>query len=155
MQGETQVVTCELPKRLFRNLNPNSTGQLLEGSDEPLPFLQHLYNIQGLRPDSNSHQGYALTKAVQASHEPLVRFLLEHGALTSHKDSLCIKIAIRQKNLALVKAFMERNDKNAKEVVGGKGMLKLAMKCDAWDIAEYLTLEKGVIPDLQTLLAMR
>jgi hypothetical protein len=151
MQGETQVVTCELPKRLFRNLNP---GRLLKGSDEPLPFLQCLYNMQGLRPDPNSHKGYALTKAVQAGHEPLVRFLLQHGALPSHKDGLCVKIAIRQKNLSLVKMLMERNDKNAEEVVGTKEMLKLAMKCGAWDIAEYLTEEKGVIPDLQTLLAM-
>lgn len=145
----TQAASCGLPKWLFRNLNPSSQGQSLTGSDEPLSFLQYLYNIPGLRPDPNSNEGYALTRAVYARHEPLVRFLLEHGASPSHKDGLCIQIAIRQKNLALFKMLME-----TKEISGSRDMLKLATKCAAWDIVEYLTQEKGVIPDLQTLLAM-
>jgi hypothetical protein len=33
-------------------------------------------------------------------------------------------------------------------------MLKLAVKCNAQDIVEYFTKEKGVVPDMQTLLMM-
>ena len=141
--------SCGLPKWLFRNLNPNSQGQSLTESDESLSLLQYLYNIPGLRPDPNSNEGYALTRAVYARHEPVVRFLLEHGASPSHKDGLCVQIAIRHKNLALFKMLME-----TKEIAGSQDMLKLATKCAAWDIVEYLTQERGVIPDLQTLLAM-
>ena len=144
----TQTASCELPKWLFRNLNPNSQSQSLTESDEPLSSLEYLYDIPGLRPDLNSHGGYALTRAVYAHHEPLVRFLLKHGVSPSHKDGLCFKIAIRQKNLALFKMLMETKE------VAGQDMLKLATKCAAWDITKYLTREMGVIPDLQTLLAM-
>lgn len=33
-------------------------------------------------------------------------------------------------------------------------MLKMAVKCNARDIAEYLAKEKGCVPDMQTLLMM-
>ena len=76
-------------------------------------------------------------------------------------------IAIRQKDLTLVKLLMEREDKsnanrggkNKKRkiedrVAANKEMLRLAVKCNARDIAEYLTQEKGIIPDMQTLLGI-
>ncbi|KAF8632196.1 hypothetical protein AX15_001962 [Amanita polypyramis BW_CC] len=162
-----QVVSCELPKRLFRNLNPKPGNQLWKDNDGPLPFLHYLYNVPGLRPEPNSYEGYALTRAVYARHEPLIRFLLEHGALPSCKEGLCVMVAIRQKNLALVKLLMEREDKSSinggrknkkrkleDRIVAGKEMLRLAVKCNARDIVEYLTQEKGVIPDMQTLLGI-
>ena len=34
-------------------------------------------------------------------------------------------------------------------------MLKLAVKCDAADIIEYLARDKGVVPDMQTLASIR
>jgi len=74
-------------------------------------------------------------------------------------------LAIRQRNLKMVKILVERGDKNVargtekhkkrrlddRVVVNGK-MLKLAVKCGAHEIARYLTEEKGVMPDMQTLL---
>ena len=36
-----------------------------------------------------------------------------------------------------------------------QSMLKLAVKCDAADIIEYLAWDKGVIPDMQTLASIR
>ena len=35
-----------------------------------------------------------------------------------------------------------------------QSMLKLAVECDATDIIEYLTWDKGVIPDMQTLTSI-
>lgn len=75
-------------------------------------------------------------------------------------------MAIRQKDLALVKMLVEREDKaslnkgTAKKrkledrVLLDSRMLKVALKCDAMDIVEYLTQEKGVVPDIQTLKMM-
>ncbi|KAF8626409.1 hypothetical protein AX17_006576 [Amanita inopinata Kibby_2008] len=164
--GGTRPTGCELPRRLFRNLSPKSDNRPWGDNDYPLPFLRSLYNIPGLpRPNPNSHEGYALIKAVHARHEPLARFLLGHGASPGYKEGLCIMIAIRQRDLTLVKMLIERDDKiNGKigrrhkkrrledRVSVSRDMLKLAMKYDARDIAEYLTQEKGVIPDMQALL---
>lgn len=36
-----------------------------------------------------------------------------------------------------------------------QSMLKLAVKCNAGDIIDYLAWEKGVVPDMQTLTRIR
>ncbi|KAK2463451.1 hypothetical protein APHAL10511_004537 [Amanita phalloides] len=161
LRGNASQKDCELPKRLFRVLKSKPRNRPFEKNDEPLPFLEYLYNISGLRPDPNSHEGYALKKAVCACHEPLIQFLLEHDASPRYKNGQCIFLAIRQQNLALVKMLIERDDKNDTKgkrrkledrIVASTQMLKMAVKCNAHDIAEYLTQEKGIIPDMQTLL---
>ncbi|KAJ2921327.1 hypothetical protein H1R20_g15770, partial [Candolleomyces eurysporus] len=159
----------DLPRRLFRNLDkrPKWTD-----NDAPLPYLRHLFDTfkddddVGLRPDANANQGYALTKAVHIRFIPLVRFLLEHGASPEPKDCLAIIVAIRQKNLALVKMLIERQESPSGPSSSKKRrrledrvkpdvkMLKEAVRCKARDITEYLYHEKGVVPDMTTLQMM-
>ncbi|KAG1747056.1 uncharacterized protein EDB91DRAFT_1115992 [Suillus paluster] len=163
----------ELPRRLFRSLTPKSRAKppLWTDQDHPLPFLYYLFTCPKIHPpDVNSHEGYALTKAVQVGFVPLVRFLLDHGASPRCKNSMPILVAIHRKDLSLVRLLVERVD--GKSGSGGqkqKGkrrkledraqvtpeMLKAAVKLDARDIAEYFMKEKGCVPDLQTLLMMR
>ncbi|KAF8556196.1 hypothetical protein OG21DRAFT_692766 [Imleria badia] len=160
----------ELPRRLFRALVRTSTGDWSD-RDPPLPFLRYLYACPHLRPpNANSHDGYALTKAVQVGFIPLVRFLLDHGATPAWKSNLPIISAIHRKDLGLVRMLVERMD-TAKSSPKGKGngkrrkledrvevtpeMLRAAVKCKAQDIVEYLTREKGCISDMRTLLSMR
>ncbi|KAJ7903693.1 hypothetical protein B0H14DRAFT_3421872 [Mycena olivaceomarginata] len=112
-------------------------------------------------PNANSHEGYALTRAVHAEFVPLVRLLLAHGASPAHKRGLAVLVAVRQKKLPLVRMLVERA-----EAGGGRGakkrrledrvevtkeMLKAAVKAKARDIAEYFMQEKGCVPDIQTL----
>ncbi|KAJ7659929.1 hypothetical protein B0H17DRAFT_1163132 [Mycena rosella] len=151
----------ELPKRLFRALGPR-TDREYRASDEPLPLLRYLYASPRIAPpDANSHEGYALTRAVHAEFLPLVRLLLEHGALPQHKRGLAVLVAIRQKKLPLVRMLIERAEpgggkRNKKRRLEDRievtpEMLKAAVKCKARDIAEYFMQEKEVVPDIQTL----
>lgn len=161
----------ELPRRLFRSLAPRSRAKppLWTDQDHPLPFLNYLFTCPNIHPpDVNSHEGYALTKAVQAGFVPLVRFLLDHGASPRHKNSMPILVAIHRKDLSLVRLLVERVDRDpAEQKQKGKRrkledraqvtpeMLKVAVKLNAQDIVEYFTKEKGCVPDMQTLLMIR
>lgn len=70
-------------------------------------------------------------------------------------------VAIRRKDLSLVKMLIEReaelkHGKGKKRRLGDRmhvnnDMLRMAVKCDARDIVQYFTEEKGCIPDLKTL----
>ncbi|KAF8841245.1 hypothetical protein BDN67DRAFT_967441 [Paxillus ammoniavirescens] len=167
----------ELPRRLFRSLvsksstSSKSVTEEWTDRDPPLPFLRYLYSCPYLHPpNANSHDGYALTKAVQVGFIPLVRFLLDHGATPDWKNNLPVLIAIHRKDLGLVRMLVERIDtpkssqdskpkgkrrKLEDRVVVTPEMLRAAVKYRAQDIVEYLTREKGCIPDMQTLLLMR
>ncbi|KAG6374314.1 hypothetical protein JVT61DRAFT_4337 [Boletus reticuloceps] len=165
----------ELPRRLFRALAApqlTSESELIgawSDRDPPLPLLRYLYACPHMCPPNvNSHDGYALTKAVQVRFIPLVRFLLDHGATPTCKSNLPIIIAIHRKDLGLVRMLVERMDTGTSKGKGDRKrrkledrvvvtpqMLKAAVKCRAQDIVEYLTREKGCIPDMQTLLLMR
>jgi len=141
----------------------------------------HIYRKGDSFPplDPNCYQGYALTKAVHARHIPLIQYLLDLGASPIMKDAIAVKVAIKQKNLKIVKMLVEREDRDgplasdspssAKEVQKkqkGKrrrledrvevdqSMLRLAVKCNARDIIDYLAWEKGVVPDMQTLMRL-
>ncbi|KAJ7104278.1 hypothetical protein B0H15DRAFT_960329 [Mycena belliarum] len=156
---------AELPKRLFRALGPRTDREYRAG-DAPLPLLRYLYAAPRLThapPDADSHAGYALTRAVHAEHVPLVRLLLDHGASPAHKRGLAVLVAIRRKQLSLVRMLIERTDAEPGAGKGGKKrrledrvevtpeMLKTAVKAKARDIAEYFMEEKGCVPDMQTL----
>ncbi|KAL1744114.1 hypothetical protein HDZ31DRAFT_39401 [Schizophyllum fasciatum] len=150
----------ELPKRLFRALHPSK--RLWTDRHHPLPFLRHMIKHLPVPPDCNAHQGYALTRAVHAQFIPLVVFLLDRGASPKHKDGIAVNVAIRQKNLALVKLLLERGGNARKgkrqrmedRMQVTKEMLRVAVKSDARDIVDYLTREKGCVPDMQTLMMM-
>ncbi|KAF8207590.1 hypothetical protein K438DRAFT_2013463 [Mycena galopus ATCC 62051] len=156
----TQVAP-ELPRRLFRALGPR-TDRAYSDDDAPLPLLRYLYTSARIKPPNpNSHEGYALTRAVHAEFVPLIRLLLENGASPAHKRGLAVLVAVRQKKLSLVRMLIERA-----ELDGGRGakkrrledrmevtkeMLKAAVKANARDIAQYFMEEKGCVPDMQTL----
>ncbi|KAL4066734.1 hypothetical protein V8B97DRAFT_1948655 [Scleroderma yunnanense] len=183
---EAELWKCqvpELPRRLFRSLSAPSVSNFIsapgraKGSpqwterDHPLPFLRYLYSCPHILPPAvNSHDGYALTKAVQSGFIPLVRFLLHQGATPDWKNNLAVSIAIHRKDLRLVKMLVERVE--TRQLPEGKRtqgkrrrledrlvvtpeMLRAAVKCKAQDIVEYFTKEKGCIPDMQTLLMMQ
>jgi len=130
--------------------------------EDPLPYLKYLYEIPGIPPpDSNSHDGYPLTRAVHAGFVPLVSFLLTHGADPRRKKGLAIMVAIRRKDLSLLKILIEQPKGTGKRrkledrIQVTPEMLRVAVKCDARDIVEYLVVEKECIPDMQTLLMMQ
>jgi hypothetical protein len=103
-----EPVKWEVPRRLFHNLVLPSAIRTWRDTDPPLPFLRYLFNLEGLQPDVNANSGYALTKAVHAQFLPLIQFLLDHGASPETKDGLAVVVAIRQRNLKLVKMLIER-----------------------------------------------
>lgn len=162
----------QLPRRLFRSLvlrDPSKGEVPWSETDHPLPFLVQLYAITALpRPEANGHEGYALTRAVHARFTPLIRFLLANGADPGVKNGLAVMVAIRRKDLAVVKMLVERVDESSNEkgkgevrkakrrrlrdrVVVTNEMLRMAVKCDARDIVQYFREEKGLVPDLKTL----
>ena len=97
----------ELPRRLFRTLQSRSTNPWTS-QDSPLPFLRYLYNNSRISaPDPSSHDGYALTKAVSVGFMPLVRFLLDKGASPGRKGGMAVHVAIRRRDLSLVKMLIE------------------------------------------------
>jgi len=162
---------CELPRRIFRQLR-QTPGSEWSFSDYPIPLLQFLYNTRDIPvPDTNSHHGYALTKAVQARFIPLIQFLLAQGASPSFKNDLAVMVAIRHKDLSLVKMLIERRDDVSMHSPGSRTtkakkrrleervavnppMLKAAVRCGAKDIVKYLVQDKGVVPDMETLQIM-
>lgn len=156
---------CELPRRIFRQLS-QTKGSKWSSSDYPIPLLEFLYNTQGIPvPDINSHHGYALTKATQARFVPLIQFLLAQGASPSYKNDLAVMIAIRHKDISLVKMLIERREDGSRITKAKKrrledrvevkpAMLKAAVRCGAKDIVKYLVQDKGVVPDMETLQIM-
>jgi hypothetical protein len=104
---------------------------------------------------------------VLAGAVPLVRFLLDHGASPRRKDAIAVRFAIKRRDLALVRMLVEpldvplggrRSGKRRKlvdRVPVNSEMLRLAVRCGARDIAEYLMNEKGCAPDLRTLSLLR
>ncbi|KAI0052280.1 hypothetical protein FA95DRAFT_1601946 [Auriscalpium vulgare] len=160
----------ELPRRLFRHLAPRAPGGgEWKARHAPLPFLQQLYaDPRVAPPDPDAHDGYALTRAVHAGSRPLVRFLLARGASPRRKNGIAVLVAIRRRELGMVKLLVEPEA----GVGGGDGgervgkgkrrrvmdrvevtpeMLRTAVKCGARDIAEWLMREKGCVPDMKTL----
>jgi hypothetical protein len=154
----------ELPRRLFRQLSTSGS--------EALPHLHFLYTssapqLSRRRPDIDSHDGYPLARAVSAGAVPLVRFLLDHGASPRRRGALAVRMAIKRRDLSLVRLLVEPPDAPPDERRTGKRrkladrvkvtseMLRLAVMCGAQDIAEYLMNEKGCVPDLRTLSLLR
>ena len=160
-RGPSRPRPPDLPRRLFR--------QLSASGDEVLPLLRYLYRSGSTwpYPDADSHDGYALVRAVYVGAVPLVRFLLDHGASPRLGKALSVKLAIKRRDLALVRLLVEPPDVCPEERRAGKRrkladrvqvdseMLKAAVARGAQDIAEYLMNEKGCVPDLETLFLLR
>ncbi|KAF9496824.1 hypothetical protein BDN71DRAFT_1445779 [Pleurotus eryngii] len=117
-----QTYRPKLPKQLFYSLHPpaSRSAPRWEERDHPLPFLRYLYSSSSFpAPDPDSHDGYALTKAVHARFTPLVEFLLEQGASPRCKNGLAVYVAIRMNNIAMVKMLVERDGRQGIESVDG------------------------------------
>jgi ankyrin repeat protein len=98
----------DLPRRLFKDISPRTPSQPpWHRNDEPLPFLHYLF--RHTRPSVNANDGYALTRAVYAGHDPLIRYLLEHGADPECKGGMAVLIAIRRKDKHTVRMLIERD----------------------------------------------
>lgn len=104
---EWECAFIDLPRRLFRTLEPRPVWH---DTDEPLPLLRFLYDHPRIpAPNANAHDGYALTRAVFALFVPLVKFLLDHEADPAKKNALAVTVAIRRKDVALVRMLIERD----------------------------------------------
>nr|GAT60845.1 predicted protein [Mycena chlorophos] len=165
----TRTRSTELPRRLFRNLAPRTSSEpAYTETDAPFPLLRFLFTDERIANlDADSHAGYGLARAVHAEFMPLVRLLLAKGASPANKKGLAVMIAVRKKNLALVKLLVEREEmddlgrprtgtsakrrKLEDRVEVAAEMLKVAVKAKARDISDYFMHEKGVVPDMQTL----
>lgn len=174
-----------LPRRLFKSLIPRSDGSEYSEDDAPLPLLRRVFSVflsyrLYFRPDVNENDGYALIRALHASHIPLIRFLLANGADPTCKSSLAVRIAIRKRDLNLLMMLIERDaddeppdDGSCSRIADGRkrktsakrrrvsdrvdvttAMLREAVEVDARDIVEYL-IDKGARPDMQTLQRMQ
>ena len=153
----------KLPKRLFRSLSPsNRTGGIDAGVHA---FVEYLFQLHP-GPDPNSHDGYALVRAVQARNIPIIRLLLAHGADPGRRDSLAIFLAIQSKKLSLVKLLVERDERLKSSGPGKRRkledrvkvtatMLRVAVKKRATDIIEWFMQEKSCVPDMRTLMSLR
>lgn len=158
--------TTEIPRHLFQHLlrlqRPSSEWS---DADHPLPYLRHLHKkVPHL--NLNSHGGYALAMAVHGGFVQLIQYLLAFGADPRRKDGLSVLIAVRKKNLHLVRLLVEPG--YGGKVNGAKKrkiadriscerypeLLKAAVKCDARHIVNYLR-QKGCVPDMKTLGLMR
>ncbi len=145
----TSIVVVRLPRWLFRRLGPSG--------EEALPLLRYLYERRDLSicPIPDSHHGFPLASAVKAGAMPLVRFLLEQGASPCSKDALAVRLAVKRRNLDLVRLLIDSSKGSSREVEVDSNMLKLAVKLGARDIAEYLMNEEGCVPDLETISLLR
>ncbi|KAL5504399.1 hypothetical protein ACEPAH_8474 [Sanghuangporus vaninii] len=112
-----------LPKRLFKSLGPRPSSSPYSPTSAPLPFLYYLYNnsqIHPRAPDPNAHDGYALCRAVHAGFMDLVMFLLRQGAKPGLKDALAVRIAVKKRDLGLVRTLIERDAEDEFEAVSSE-----------------------------------
>ncbi|KAH8822913.1 hypothetical protein DL96DRAFT_324487 [Flagelloscypha sp. PMI_526] len=152
------ILRPELPRRLFRTLSPKKTWK---SRHRPLPFLRHLYKDPHILPDTNAYDGYALVKATVSGFTDLVEFLLDNGASPKMKDNLAALVAIRAKNLQMLKLLVEpkrdplRRGKRKKmddRMELTPAMAHAAAKSGANDILNWMVQEKGCKLEMRTLL---
>lgn len=153
----------KLPRRLFRSL---SSSQEAEGINADVhAFVEYLFQLRP-GPDPNSHDGYALVRAVQARDVPFIRLLLAHGADPERRDNLAVMLAIQSKELSIVKLLVERDERPKASSPGKRRklkdrvavtttMLRVAVKKQATDIVEWLMQDKSCVPDMWTLMSLR
>ena len=143
-----------LPRRLFRSLLP-ANGQEWSDQDYPLPFLRNIYGTPNLPTiNANAYDGYALTKAVYAQFTPLVKFLLDKGALPECKDGIAVKIAVRLKDLDMFKMLIvgwPRQGLSSRDrEIAESMMMELAILSGASNVVEFYR-GKGIVPNIVAL----
>jgi len=132
----------ELPRRIFRNLTSTS----------PIPHLL-IYLFETYKPNANSFDGYALSRAVLAKNLGVIKYLLGQGADPEKKEGMAIQIAVKLGDLRIVRMLVEHQ--NLGDTVGGKqdrvgmGMdipskwVETAVRSGSDEIVSYFVHEKG------------
>jgi len=165
-----------LPNRLGHHLRSASSTSSSSSSDstttwtvddEPLPFLRYLSECPDIPPFELN--GFILANALKAKFIPLVEFILDRETSTNSHHRLALQLAVRQKDLGLLKLLVEgggrgigRDPKTMRSRRIEKKrttvrlpldaeLLNLAIHVGAYDIASYLHKEKKVVPNLQTI----
>jgi hypothetical protein len=131
----------ELPRRIFRNLVSTS----------PIPPLL-IYLFETYKPNPNSFDGYALSRAVLAKNLGVLKYLLSQGADPGKKEGMAIQIAVKLGDLRIVRMLVEHQ--NLGVPVGGKqdrvGMdipskwVETAVRSGSDEIVSYFVHEKGL-----------
>ncbi|KAF8340751.1 uncharacterized protein EI90DRAFT_3036735 [Cantharellus anzutake] len=166
------VIWIKLPRRLFRYRPNASPSTSIHNNNEDaitnvLDELARHHNIY--KPNINSHKGYPLIMACHRRSIPLVTLLLSYGADPGSQGSLAVKIAIRQRNLELVKLLVERRAPSVIEARESQPcctrtekprlqdrvritpeLVTEAIRACATDIAEYFAM-KGTAPSFNAL----
>lgn len=158
----------DVPKHVFKTLllEKKNTSEWT-ANDSPLPYLRHLVSKTPQIPpiNVNAHSGFALVMAVHSGFLQLIRYLLDLGADPRKKDAMAVIVAIRKKDLKLVRMLVEptygtktsskrRRIPDRVDCSQFPDLLKVAVKRDARDIVVYLR-GKGSVPDLETIWSMQ
>ncbi|KAI0750129.1 hypothetical protein C8Q80DRAFT_1101312 [Daedaleopsis nitida] len=111
----------------------------------------------------------AVTVAIRRKSLPLVRMLIERDGPQAYVEKAAAQTGSKKRKRlsagdshkgACASSDDSGPSRGAKRrklgdrVVVTQDMLKTAVKCDARDIVEYFTKEKGCVPDMQTVLMM-
>lgn len=111
--------------------------------------------------DPGHTDGLAVSVAVKRKDLKCVRMLIERnevvdGAGTEAEPGFELRLGMRgekgRKRRKSSGSYKKRKLEDRVEV--NAEMLRLAVKCDAWDIVDYFMKEKGCVPDIQTLALM-
>jgi len=134
------LTVSELPRRIFRNLT----------SASPIPPLL-IYLFETYKPNANSFDGYALSRAVLAKNLGVIKYLLSKGADPGKKEGMAIQIAVKLGDLSIVRMLVEHQ--NLGLPVAGKqdrvGMdipskwVETAVRSGSDEIVSYFVHEKG------------
>jgi hypothetical protein len=159
-------LTCnELPRRVARTVpSVPSSGP---STSLPIPSLI-VHILDYYTPDPKS-LNYGLCRAVMAGHEPAVRLFLLNGADPSLKEGLALELAITRKDLTIVKLLVDEENEHvyAQRVVKGgsrrrRGKMDIpprvmnkVVNCGNREIVDYLVKEKGFMPSLGAIMALR
>ncbi|KAL1413080.1 hypothetical protein Q8F55_000829 [Vanrija albida] len=156
-----------LPRRIFRNR---------PGPKEPAvaPIIKFLF--ERYAPEVNGGSGYALQRAVLNGNYDLVEYLLRRGADPTQRDRLAITLAIRAKDLKMIKLLVEplhgagtfKEEGDSPSTSRGKKrkvidrvkidskLVREAMSAadPSEDIIQYFVHEKGAMPPLNEIMAL-
>lgn len=133
----------ELPRRIFRNLTPTS----------PVPPLL-IYLFESYKPNPNSFDGYALSRAVLSKNLEVIKYLLSKGADSGSKEGMAIQIAVKLGDLKIVKMLVEHQNLSLPIGIsnGSVGMdipakwVETAVRSGSDEIVSYFVHEKGISP---------
>jgi hypothetical protein len=111
-----------------------------------------IYLFDTYVPNSNSFEGYALSRAVLAKNLAVIKYLLGKGADPGMKDGLAIQIAVKLGDLGIVRMLVEHQNSTlrAGESEGVSAIaipskwVETAVRSGSDEIVSYFVHEKGM-----------